>query len=48
MGVHNYSLLLVIKDFGGSCDPRLALERNASMQGVGTKVGTCREFDDPG
>jgi glutaredoxin-related protein len=34
------ALLLVIKDFVGLTDWALALERNASMQGVGTKLGT--------
>jgi hypothetical protein len=33
-------LLLVIKDFGGSCGEALAMLHNASMQGVGTKMGT--------
>jgi hypothetical protein len=35
------ALLLVVKEFVGLPDWALALERNASMQGVGTKVGTA-------
>ena len=40
------AMLLVIKDMRGSCGLWLALERNASMQGVGTKMGTvlCPPF----
>ena len=35
-----FSMLLVIKGFGGSGGVWLAPKRNASMQGVGTKAGT--------
>ena len=35
-----YAMLLVIKDFGGTSGLRLVTVRNASMQGVGTKMGT--------
>jgi len=35
-------MLLVIKDFGGRGGLCLVTVRNASMQRVGTKVGTVR------
>jgi len=35
-----FSMLLVIKDFGESRSVVLVMPRNASMQGVGTKMGT--------
>jgi hypothetical protein len=37
-----YALLPVIKDFRRLGRPPLALLRNASMRGVGTKLGTVR------
>ena len=37
-----FSMLLVIKDMCGFSSLRLVTPRNASMQGVGTKVGTVR------
>jgi hypothetical protein len=41
MVVHGCAELRVIKDFAGAPDRALlALVRNCSMQGVGTKVGT--------
>ena len=38
--VHSCALLLVIKRFGEDCGYMLATLLNASMQGVGTKLGT--------
>ena len=40
MLVRRCALLLVIKDFEGIPNGWLAAARNASMQGVGTTVGT--------
>jgi hypothetical protein len=36
------AMLLLIKDFRGRCNRVLAKVRNASMQGVGTKLGTVK------
>ena len=46
MAVHSCALLLVIKDFGERLGSRLATVRNASIQGVGTKLGTA-EWGEP-
>jgi hypothetical protein len=41
-------LLVVIKDFHEFCRLGLATAHNASMQGVGTKVGTVRSDETIG
>ena len=41
-------MLLAIKDFGESCGVRLVMERNASMQGVGTKLGSFARVHENG